>query len=276
MDHLIGKFHPTKYVPQRLVDDLGGDLSKFDMKPYNVIPYSDTRFRNGLANMIYNESGEELSNQAFLEQGQMKEYLEDIISQKGSGAYQNATATVGGALVSKDVARSMLRAMNVDMTGIRDSAALTLKLGSKYIQEDELVRSGAGNIPWELIEFDAIADGYGVKINGARKLAMAEELFKKQLTIAPMLLGNPQVAGQVELTRQLVNAGQFENVDMIMTGDSGAPHSPMESLMAQPKPEGGGGMPGGVPSFQNDARSTMNRNTANRSGQMVAAGAAGI
>lgn len=272
LDHLIGKFHPTKYLPQQLVDDVGGDLSRFDQKPYNIIPYQHTRFRQGIAGFIYNESGEELSQQAFLEQGQMKEYLEDIISQKGSSSYNGATATVGTQLVSQDMARSMMRAINIDMTGVSECAEITLRFGAKYINEDEMVRTGAAGIPWETIDFSAITDGYGVEISGARKLIQVDEMFKKQLSIAPLLLNDPQIAGQVEMKRQLLSGAQFSNIDTIMTGDSG-PASPAEAMMGQPKEQP---MPGGIPSLQNDSRSQMNRNTMDRSGAMVAAGAAGI
>lgn len=267
MDHLINKFHPTKYLPQELVDDLGGDLRRFDTKPFNYIPYEHNRFKSGLSGLIMNESGEELGQQAFLEQGQMKEYLEDIISQKSSGNYQDQGAGLGGAMINHDMARSMLRAMNVDMTGVKESAEITLTMGGKYIQEDELVRTGEAGIPWENIDFDAITDGYGITINGARKLAMQEEIFKKMLTTAPMLAQDPQIKGQMELKRQLLNISGYDNVETILSGDdSSGPQSPMETMQAQPKQAP---MPGGVPSFSNDVRSE-------RANSPIAAGMAGI
>lgn len=274
LDHLIGKFHPTKYLPKELVEDVGGDLRRFDTKPFNYIPYEHRIFRNGLSGLIYNESGEELGQQAFLEQSQMKEYLEDIIGQRGGGAYANSPASIGVPMIGQELARSLLRAINIDQTGIKDSAEITLRMGGKYIQEDELVRTGEGGIPWENINFDAITDGYGVEIAGARKLIEAEEMFKKMLSTAPLLLRDPEIKGQLEMKAQLLKSGGWQNIDSILAGDSGAPASPAEMLMAQPKGEPS--MPGGVPSFQNDARSTMNRNSVGSSGKMVAAGAAGI
>jgi len=253
MDHLITKFHPTKYLPQELVDAVGGDLRRFDTKPFNYIPYEHTRFKQGMKGLITTESGDELGQQAFLEQGQMKEYLEDIISQKGTGGYANQGSGLGGAMINQDMARSMLRAMNVDITGIRESADITLAFGGKYIQEDELVRTGEAGVPWENIDFDAITDGYGITINGARKLAMQEEIFKKMLTTAPMLAQDPQIKGQVELKRQLLNASGYDNVETILSGDDSGPQSPAEALQVQPKQNAA--MPGGVPSFTNDIQS---------------------
>ena len=252
MDHLLTKFHPTKYLPQELVDDLGGDLRRFDTKPFNYIPYEHTRFKSGLGNLITTDSGDELGQQAFLEQGQMKEYLEDIISQRGTSNATNQGSGLGGAIINQDMARSMLRAMNVDITGVRESADITLAMGGKYVQEDELVRTGAGGVPWQNIDFDAITDGYGITINGARKLAMQEEIFKKMLTTAPMLKGDPRIKGQDELNRQLIGASGYDNVDTIISGDDSGPATPAEALQAQPKEAP---LPGGVPSFTNDARS---------------------
>lgn len=99
-------------------------------------------------------------------------------------------------------------------------------------------------------------------------------MFKKMLSTAPLLLRDPEIKGQLEMKAQLLKSGGWQNIDSILAGDSGAPASPAEMLMAQPKGEPS--MPGGVPSFQNDARSTMNRNSVGSSGKMVAAGAAGI
>ena len=253
MDHLLTKFHPTKYLPQELVDDLGGDLRRFDTKPFNYIPYEHTRFKQGMSSLITTESGDELGQQAFLEQSQMKEYLEDIISQKGTSGAANQGSGLGGMIINQDMARSMLRAMNVDITGIRESADITLAMGGKYIQEDELVRTGDSGVPWQNIDFDAITDGYGITINGARKLAMQEEIFKKMLTTAPMLAADPAIKGQVELKRQLLNVSGYDNVETILSGEDTGPKSPAEALQAQP--QGSVPMPGGVPSFGNDIRS---------------------
>jgi len=149
-----------------------------------------------------------------------------------------------------------------------------LRFGGKYIQEDELIRTGAGGLAWENIDFEAITDAYGIEISGARRLIEAEEIFKKMMSTAPLLIGDPEIKGQLEMKRQIADMGGWQNVDTIMLGDPGAPQTPAEMMMAQPKEPMRQG--GGTPTYQNDARSTMNRNTVDRAGAMVAAGAAGI
>ena len=36
LDYLAGKFHPPKYIPQALIDQLGGDKRAFDWAPYKI------------------------------------------------------------------------------------------------------------------------------------------------------------------------------------------------------------------------------------------------
>jgi hypothetical protein len=248
LDHLAGKFFPPKYAPQALIDALGGDSSVLDWEPYKVIPYPHSAFPGGLQNMIFSDVSADLDQQAFIEQGQMKEFLEDIISMHGTDGISGNTATVGAGLLNKEIARSMHRAMNVDMTGIRDSALLTLKMGAKYVNEDQMIRTGEEGLPWENIDHRAIIDGYGVEINGANSMMMAEDTFRKQLSVAPMLLGDPEIQNQVEMKRQLLTQANYKNPDLIING----------STQRTPTPRGKGAqMPGGVPSAQNTERSTQ-------------------
>lgn len=248
LDFLAGKFYPPKYVPQKLVDDMGGDLSAFDWEPYKTIPYNHNAFPGGLNGMIFGDVSADLDQQAFVEQGQMKEFLEDIISMHGSESVSGNTATVGAGLLNKEIARSMQRAMNIDMTGTRESAMITLKMGATFVTEDEPIRTGADGMPWETIDHRAIIDGYGVDINGANAMMHAEETFRRQVSIAPMLLGDPEIQGQVEMKKQLLQQARFKNPDIIISGAS-------EKLpQARPKQEEVR-MPGGIPSAQNDQQS---------------------
>ena len=265
LDMLACLFHPTTYVPQQLVDDLGGDMGRFDPSPYNFIPYEHRQFPQGIDRAVFHDRMEQVPQQAFLEQGQMKEYLEDIISQHGAES-PASSASVGNTLLSKRAARSMLRALNIDMTGIQQSVEITFKLGKKFMTKSEMINTGADGVPWERIDHDAITDKYGVSITGARHMAQAEETFKKMLSIAPLMLGNPAIQGQVEMSRQMLEEGGFKNVDTIITG--GSEKDP--SLLGK---GGGPSAPGGVPSLQNDQRSTDNRNEVQaNTGSTVSAG----
>lgn len=266
LDYLAGQFHPPRYVPQRLLDDLGGDKKVFDWTPYKVLPYAHTAYPGGVGAYLHTEQMPDLPQQAFMEQGQMKEYLEDVISQHGAQSLNANTATVGAMLGSEDAAPKMLRAITNEMTGVQDSADMTLRFGAKFMNEDEIVRTARDGLPWEKIDHNAITDGYGIEITGARHLAQAEEMFKKQLSIAPLVLQNPNLKGQLELNKQLLEQAGFKHVDVILHGEPGE----------LPQAGAPGQMPGGVPSLQNDTRSTMNRSTRNAAGRDVAAMAAAV
>lgn len=249
-DYLAGQFHPPQFVPQRLVDDLGGDLGKLDWSPYNVNTYQHTAFAGGLDKYMFTNKMPEMSQQAFIEQGQMGEYLEDIISQHGNASLNANTATVGSLLSSHDAAPQMLRAITNEITGVQDSIDLTLRFGAKFKNENEMIRTGAQGMPWEEIDHNAITDGYGIEVTGSSQMAHAEEVFKKQLSMAPMLLNNPAIRGQVELNKQLLEGGSFRKIDTIINGEeSEIPQ------VAGNEPT----MPGGVPSLQNESASQQGR-----------------
>jgi len=252
LDYLAGKFYPPKYAPQALIDELGGDTSALDWQPYKVIPYQHQAYAGRLQEMIFSDESADMDQQAFVEQDQMNNYLEDVIAQHGSESISGNTATVGQSLISKDVARSMQRALIVDETGVRDSASLTLLFGAKYVNDNEIIDTGADGLPWEKIDHQAINEGYGIEVAGARSMVQAEETFKRQLSVAPMLLGDPDIRGQVEMKRQILSQGRFKDVDLIVNG---APDR-------RPTPQNTGRkMPGGVPSSQNEARSVRDAST---------------
>jgi len=250
-DYLADKFHPPRFVPQQLVDDLGGDMGKLDWSPYSTHVYQHRAFPGGLDKYMISDTKPELTPQAFVEQGQMQQYLEDIISQHGNQSMNANTATVGSLLSSDDAAPKMLRAITNEITGVQDSIELTLMLGAKYKKENEIIRTGAEGMPWEEIDHTAITDGYGIEVTGARHMAQADEIFKKQMSIAPMLLNNPAIRGQVEMSRQLLEGGGFKNIDTIMNG------SPSETPPSMP--QGEAQMPGGIPSLQNQTASVNGR-----------------
>ena len=251
LDYVAGKFHPPKYIPKQLIDNIGGNKGDFDWTPYKIHTYNHTQYPGGIGNYIFSDVTPELTEQAFIEQGAMNGYLEDIIGQHGNENLNSNTATVGSSLISKDVARSMLRAVNLDMTGTHDSARLTLQLGAMFRNKDERIYTGAPGSPWEKIDHEAIAGEYGVEIQGARHLSQADEIFKRQLSVAPMFLNDPQVRGQLELKKQILNGAKFDNPDLILHGEQGSDPSLLLG-------EAGTKLPGGIPTSQNDARSVDN------------------
>jgi len=252
LDYLAGRFHPMRYIPQKLLDDVGGDLSAFDWEPYKVVPYQHGAYAGGLQNHMFVDGQPEITQQAFLEQSQMKEYLEEIISQQGVSSISGESATGNQNLMSQTMARKMLRAVETDLTGVHDSVEMTLKLGSIFVNENEMINTGAEGLPFERINHQAIRDGYDIEITGARNMALAEETFRRQISIIPLLQGDPGIRGQVEAKRQIMEHAPFDNVDTIINGVANKTPVPLGESS---------GMPGGVPSSQNDMSSRMGRNT---------------
>lgn len=255
MDYLAGVFHPPTYLPQRLIDDCGGGLDAFDPEPYKTIAYNHKQFPNGIGFYIFHDRNDDIDQQAFVEDNAMQGYLQQIIGQHPASSLDGNNATTTAALVSKDVARGMVRAINIENTGIHDSAWLTLKFGAKHIQDDQWIRiSNADGFPWQQVDKDAITDKYGVQITGAKDTQIAEVTFRRMLSVAPMLLQNPQVRGQVEALRQLAGKGGYENVDTIMLGDqTPAPPQPQSPGAASPVAAAGG-----ASTIQNDMTGTAN------------------
>jgi len=260
LDYLAGKFHPPRFIPTKLIDDLGGDMSAFDWEPYKIIPYNHMKFPNGIGNYLHSDNLPELTEQAFLEQSQMDGYLQEIINQHNTESLNSNTATGSANMFGRDVARSMQRAINLDQTGVHDSAMLTLVYGAKFRNTSERIYTGAAGMPWEKIDHKAITDGYGITVNGARHLMQAEETFKRQLSMAPMFLQDPQMQpGIGEMKKQLLEQGRWRNIDLITSGIQ--PNYPTQNSM-NPGPQ----MPGGIPSAQNDMNSTMNRSDGGAAG----------
>lgn len=270
MDYLAGTLHPPAFVPEELLDELGGDESIFDPKPYQVIPYSYMKYKaGGIASAVHRDRFPDINQQAFYEEGKMQEYLQEIIGQpsfskgmQGAGNPGDIGATGVVSLISQGAARQMQRALNTENSGLRDSLYLTMEFGAKYRNEDEMVRvTGADGFPWMNVPHQAITNGYGISITGSRTIAEKEETFRQMLSTAPFVLGNPVVQDQVEAQRQLMSESGWKNVDD-MLGSKGE--------MA-PFPESPG--VGGQATAQNEINSMNNRQTVQpNTGRAVAAG----
>lgn len=289
LDYLAGTLHPPSYVPQELLEELGGDKSIFDPVPYQVIPYSYTRFQNQISSAVYRDRYPDISDQAFLEEDKMGAFLQEITGHPSlfKGQSSPVTGDIGAtgivSLISQGTARTMYRAANVENSGIAESLQLTLAYGDEYINEDQTIpiREGADGWPWMRIPRKAIADKFGVTVDISRGHNMAEEAFKKMLATAPIILNNPAVRNQVEVIRQILDKGGWDKIESILS----APPMGMQQeqmmppQMGQPQQQRPVGQPPqqrqppGIPAAQNDMRSQMNRNTVEpNTGRPVAAG----
>lgn len=233
MDYLAGSFHPAKFLPQRLIDDVGGDLSMFDPEPYKVIPYNHKQFVGGVGNYIHVDRNDSINQQAFIEEDKMQGYMEEIIGQYSIQNLSGEGASTGQALITKDIARQMMRAINIENSGILESANLTMKLNKKYMLEPEWIRdANADGFPWRQIDPETLDGEFGFNIVGSRELEMGESNFRKMIATAQYLLQNPAIRGQVEIARQLAEKGGYRNVDTIINGEQSPDMSSMAGLLA--------------------------------------------
>ena len=260
MDYLAQTMHPSTYIPKRLLDHHQGDKSVFDPKPYNVI---DVPHGIDASTDILHDRYPELPQQAFLEQNVMNQMIQkilgqpDLLSGQGSGSQADGSATGFMGLLSEGNIRMMQRALNVESTGIMDDLMLTLRYGSKYVDENVMVRmEGDGGSPWHEIAHMAITDGYGIRVSGTKSLDLKEETFRKMLSLAQFIVNNPMIESQKEFFRQVMNAsGAFKNVEDIIGNVGAGADQSMASMM------GGEQMQGGQGPMQNEIRSQANRNS---------------
>jgi len=268
LDYLSMTMHPTTYVSDRILSHHGGDKSVFDPKPYGVVD-----FPGGIQDIrqaIMHDRYPEISNQAFMEQGELEKMKQkitgqpDLMSGLGTGTQADSSATGFQGLMNEGMAQSLMRSINIENTGLMDCLYLTLKYASKYVDEDTLIRmEDQGGPPWAQIASEAITDGYGIEITGSKSLSVQEETFRKMMSVAPLLLNNPNVQNQPLLLNEIMKtANAFDDVSGIIGNNAGAP---------QPMGAEQGGQDQGP--AQNQARSQMNRNTVTPGGETVPAGA---
>lgn len=260
LDYLAGTLHPTSWVSQRVMDALGGDKSALDPEPYgaNVFP-------NGadIQRELYRERFPDISQQAFIEDDKMQNWLQMVTGQPNysngpaSQAPDNATGII--SLIAEGAARSYLRAINIENTGLQESLWLTLKFGTKYKSETEFIRAPVerGAWPWMAIPADAIDDGYALSISGTRDMNLQAETFRRMALIMQTIVATPGlVANPKEAMRQYMSkSSSFDRVDEIVGQDmpEGAP--------AGMPPMGEPGQPSEGNPAANQMASTMNRTT---------------
>lgn len=269
LDYLAGTLHPPTWVSELILDKLGH--RQLDPHPYAVYEYPSNI--EDIRKAVFHDRYPEISQQAFLEEGKLNEYMQKITGQPdllagiGSAAPVEGGATGITSLISEGGIRQTFRSRCVEESLIHDSIWLTFKYGGKYTTDDEKIRvEGADGWPWELVPHEAITDGYGIEIVGTRDFNLSEETFRRMMATAQVWLNNPVVENQKEAVRQfLLKAGGFEDVDKIV-GNTDVPPPAMAEYMPPRL--------GGIPSEQNSFRSRMNRNTVQpRTGRMISAGA---
>jgi len=268
LDHLAGIMHPPTYVPEELLDFHDGDKSIFDPEPYKVIPYP--RSINNIAGAIYTEQKPAITQQAFIEDDRMNFFLEkvsgqtDLLKGLASGQAAEGTATGVSNLVNEGTARSMMRAMNMENSGLKDSLWLTLKFGKEFKNDEEWVKgvTGNGGFAWEQVDLESITDEYGIDICGSRALQAAEETFRKQLAVAQFIIGNPIVKNQAGVIRSLMEkSGGFDDPDSLI-GEQSPANTPL------PAPQQGQ-KAGGASTPMNDMMSMMGRTGVDLQGQQM-------
>ena len=272
LDYLAGVMHPVTYVPEELLDFHNGDKSIFDQTAYSVIPYP-ARIQS-ISQAIFRDRFPSVTQQTFVDEDRMNRFMEKVTGQsdllKGlaGGNSIEGTATGVSNLVNEGTARSMMRAMNIETSGMRDSLWLTLKYGDRFHNEEEWIRepSAENGFPWSKVPVDAITDQYGIEVVGSRSLQMAEETFRKQMALSQFLINNPIVKNQPLLLKQLMQkSGAFDDIDSILGNQMPDPEVQVAQLEQQ-RNQGGASTPA------NDQQSMMGRNRMSPQGQVSGAG----
>jgi hypothetical protein len=162
------------------------------------------------------------------------------------------------SLIQEGTARSMMRAANIEESGIRDSLNLTLRLGAVYnvLQESWVRTGGGGGFPWEKIPKEAIGEDYRIAVSGTRSMTAADQTFRKMVQVAQIALTLPPgvVDNPKGMVKQLMDkSAAFDDVENIV-GNGSSAQSMLPVMPGMPAP-------GGQPDMANEARSMNNRNT---------------
>ena len=255
LDYLANTLHPQKFVSDKLAKVNPGE--DFDPTPngYFTVP---ANIRN-INEAIWYDRFPEISPQAFMEESSFRQLLQEITAQPnymkgmgGSGTLANETATGIVSLIEEGTARSTMRSLTVEHTGLQDELRLYLKYGDKYVWDDQLIRNDLGDddgYPWTLIPNEDITDSYDIELRGTQALAHKNTMVKQMLTSLQFIHGNPNIppAGQLEALRQYMReSGGWSDVEKIIgQGGAGA------GLLAAP----GQGLQG-APTLQNEIQAT--------------------
>jgi len=256
MDYLAGTLHPTTWVSERVMEFLGGDKTILDPEPYKTLSFPTNA---NIAMEVVRERFPEISQQAFYEDGKMDEWIQKISGQpnaiKGMGGQASVSGDNGAtgimALIQQGTQRSMMRAANIEESGIRESLNLTLRFGSIYkVLEDSWIRTGNnGGFPWEKVPSEAISEDYRISVSGTRAMTAAAQTFQKMLQVCQMALTLPPgvIDGPKEMMRQLIDkSSAFDNVDEIVGQGGNAMPPPMVAGMPQPGIDPGAGPMAGI------------------------------
>jgi hypothetical protein len=249
MDYLAGTLHPPTYVPDQLLEEIG-DKTMFQPMPYQVIPYDHRKYQQ-IGTQVFHDRFSDISQQAFIEEDKMRMYLQEVSGQTdlARGMQPSRVGDIGATgvmgLISQGSARTMMRAINCEQTGIADCLYLTLKFGDKYVQESDWVRrKNSGGFPWKKIQKDVITDEYDITIEGSRSFNQNEEVFRNMLAIAPLVLQHPAIRNQVQAMQDLMEKARWPNPE---NKTSGGEIQSQPAGLPGPAPQAGG-----VPNVQNN------------------------
>lgn len=253
LDYLAGTMHPQKGISQDLIDMNPG----YNWDPH---PYGTFKFRRNtdIMRSIWYDRFPEISPQAFMEEQAFQQKLQEMTGQPnymkgmgGEGTLANETATGIVSLIEEGTARSSMRSLNIEYTGLQDELMLYLKFGAKYVGQYADIRiQGGDGFPWMQIDHEAITDGYGIELKGTRGLVHKNMLATRMMSILPLIIGvlnNPTPGATDVLDKALKQMDVNLNLKQIINEAGVAPVSPQMGGEA-------GGLGGGTPTLQNQGQ----------------------
>jgi len=240
LDYLAATMHPSTFVRDDIAKANTTNINGMDPTPYSL--YTFPKSVQNIQTAIWRDRFPEISPQAFMEDTSFRQLLQEVSAQPnymkgmgGSSTLANETATGIVSLIEEGTARSSMRSLNVEYSGLREELMLTLKWGKKYVGTNQEIRLKRKGTPWRWTEIDhrVIDDRYGIELKGTRNLAHKQEMVRRMMNVMPMLLGNQNLPGQRELLEEMLNkVGVFDNIEGML-----GPETP--SLALPP-----GGFPG--------------------------------
>jgi hypothetical protein len=262
MDYLAGRMHPAKGIREDLIDANPGH--DWDPSPYSTFKYP--RNLKDIEKAMHYDFQPEVTPQAFLEEQGFQQKLQEYTGQPnynkglgGEGTLANETATGIVSLIEEGTARSSMRSLNIEYTGLQDEAKLFLAWGEKYQDQYSDIRRpvGSDGFPWTQVDHKAISTSYGIELKGTRGLVHKNLLAQRMTSILPMIIGvlNNPAPGTIEVLDQTLKQMDVDlNLKQILA-QAGIQAAAVADVAGPAGPAGAGPGPGaGAPTLQNQAQ----------------------
>jgi hypothetical protein len=234
-DYLAKLMFPTKWIRSDVMQ--AKSKASFQDSPYGVHEYPTGV---NIKEALWVDRMPEITPQTFQDEAAFKQFLQDNYGltdySRGSPGRitDNRTATGLVTMVQQAQGRLTSESYILEKYGLANELQLIMSFGSKFMLEDQIVRTSRndGGWNWSTVESDALSDSYTVQTHGTRYMQEKDQSFQKMMSLYPLWNQNPFI-DQYELNKQ--------------TGEAAAVFRDLEKLVVEPAPppvDGMGGLGG--------------------------------